>query len=129
MGLPSGQSVAAQIGCDPIPDDKLLVGKATVEDSKANRKLTDISPLFAENAPLWCYVLAEAQQQFDGKDETPIRLGPVGGRIVGEVIIGLMLADAHSYLRQNPNFTPFKDFRSSKGEFGITDLLKQSIQG
>ena len=26
MGLPSGQSVAAQIGCDPIPDDKLRPG-------------------------------------------------------------------------------------------------------
>lgn len=128
MGLPSGQSVAAQIGCDPIPDDKLRVGKATAEDSTGNPKLTDISPLFSENAPLWYYVLAEAQQQFDGKDDTPIRLGPVGGRIVAEVIAGLMLADTHSYLRQNPNFKPFQDFRSSAGEFRIADLLKQSLQ-
>ncbi len=126
MGLPSGQAVAQQMGVDPIPDQKLKVGKATSEDPST--PLTDVSPLFSENAPLWYYVLAEAQQQFDGKDDTPIRLGPVGGRIVAEVIIGLMLADAHSFLRQNPNFQPFQDFRSSSGDFRIADLLKQAMQ-
>jgi hypothetical protein len=128
MGLPSGQSVAAQMGCEIIPDDKLVVGKATAEDADSSKKLTDISPLFANNAPLWFYVLAEAQQQFDGKNETPLRLGPVGGRIVAEVMAGLMLADSHSYLRQNPGFKPFKEFRSSTGDFRIADLLKQSMQ-
>ena len=39
-----------------------------------------------------------------------------------------MLADAHSYLRQNPNFKPFDDFRSSSGDFAIADLLKQALQ-
>ena len=128
MGLPSGQAVAAQMGFDPIPDGKLIVGKADVEDAGDNKKLTDISPLFSENAPLWYYVLAEAQQQFDGNDATPIHLGPVGGRIVAEVIVGLMAADTHSYLRQNPNFQPFEDFRSSSGNFAIADLLRQALE-
>ena len=127
MGLPSGQAVAAFMGIDPIPDDKLKVGKATEADTGQNKKLTDISPLFEENAPLWYYVLAEAQQQFVN-NQTPIRLGPVGGRIVGEVIVGLMLNDSFSFLRQNPLFQPFGDFRSTSGEFKMADLLKQAMQ-
>jgi len=71
--------------------------------------------------------LAEAQQQF--KDNTtPLHLGEVGGRIVGEVFVGLMLADNHSFLRQNPNFQPHFEFRSATGKFGMAELLKQAMQ-
>src|SRR5207245_7170864 len=55
-----------------------------------------------------------AQQQFV-EDDTPIRLGPVGGRIVAEVIVGLMIHDSHSYLRQDRNFSPRQEFLSPKG--------------
>jgi hypothetical protein len=127
MQLPSGQAVAEAMGIEPIPDDRLKVGKATEEDSPDNKSITDISPLFEGNAPLWYYVLAEAQQQF-GDDRTPIHMGPVGGRIVGEVFVGLLLADSHSFLRQNPRFKPFKEFLSDSGEFNMADLLKQSMQ-
>ena len=127
MGLPSGQAVAATLGIDPIPDKQLRVGKATKEDANANPLLTDISPAFRNNAPLWYYILAEAQQQFDGNDETPIHMGPVGGHIVGEVFVGLMMADSHSFLRQNPLFRPFDEF-TNKGEFGMAELLKQAMQ-
>jgi hypothetical protein len=51
--------------------------------------------------PLWYYVLCEAQARGDGK-----RLGPVGGRIVAEVLVGLVEGDPASYLRQNPLWTP-----------------------
>jgi hypothetical protein len=34
------------------------------------------------------------------------QLGPVGGRIVAEVFLGLMFGDPHSMLSQNPNWTP-----------------------
>jgi heme peroxidase len=127
MGLPSGQEVAAAMGLHPIPDDKLTVGKATEADSKNNPKLRDLSPLFEENAPLWYYILADAQQQFVN-NSTPLHLGPVGGRIVGEVFVGLMLADSHSFLRQNPLFQPLQQFRSPSGEFKMADLLKQALQ-
>ncbi|MBZ5594813.1 MAG: heme peroxidase [Acidobacteriia bacterium] len=127
MGLPSGQAVAAAMGITPIDDDSLRVGKATEADKKTNPKLKDISPLFEENAPLWYYVLAEAQQQFV-KDETPIHLGEVGGRIVGEVMVGLLLADSHSFLRQNPLFKPLDAFKSSGGDFKMADLLKQAMK-
>jgi hypothetical protein len=127
MQLPSGQMVAQAMGIKPIDDDRLRVGKATEEDAKTNPRLIDISPMFQNNAPLWYYVLAEAQQQLKAND-TPIHLGPVGGRIVGETIVGLMLADSHSYLRQNPLFQPFDEFCSKKGEFRMADLLKQAAQ-
>jgi hypothetical protein len=129
MELPSGQAVAEAMGIDPIPNDKLKVGKATEADTDGNKKLTEVSPLFQDNAPLWYYVLAEAQQQFK-KNNTPLHLGAVGGRIVGEVIVGLMLADSHSFLRQNPLFSPIEDFqsKSKKGEFKMADLIRQALQ-
>jgi len=125
MRLPSGQTVARKMGITPIPDDKLVVGKATKDDTKT--PLTEISPDFANNAPLWYYVLAEAQATFfDGNDKTPIRLGPVGGRIVAEVFAGLMLGDNHSFLAQNPDWKPFSQFGGAK--FGIFDLIKAALQ-
>jgi hypothetical protein len=130
MALPSGQAVARAMGVPVIPDDKLKVGKATAGAQAENKKLTDISPQFAGNAPLWYYILAEAQQQFDGNDATPIRLGPVGGRIVAEVFIGLMQADSHSYLRQNRNFKPMPEVvNATTKQFNMADLLVQSGQG
>jgi hypothetical protein len=125
MGLPNGQAVAKEMGEKPISDDKLTVGKATAGDTAANPKLTDIAAEFKGNAPLWYYVLAEAQQQFQ-TDTTPIHLGPVGGRIVGETIVGLMLNDPHSYLREAPHFKPIPEFLSSGGNFRMADLLAQA---
>lgn len=52
----------------------------------------------------------------DGK-----RLGPVGGRIVGEVIIGVLEGDPMSYLRQDPDWTPTL---SDDDDFAMVDLLK-----
>ncbi len=126
MQLPSGQSIARAMGLEPIEDKHLRVGKATAADHKKNPLLTDISPKFADNAPLWYYILAEALLEFK-TNETPLHLGPVGGRIVGEVFVGLMLADSHSYLRQLPNFEPLKEFQT-KGEFMIADLLRAAME-
>lgn len=127
MGLPSGQAVARQLGLPVIPDAKLQVGKATEADTPTNPKLTDISPLFKDNAPLWYYLLAEAQQEFVNNG-TPIRLGPVGGRIVGEVFVGLLWEDSHSYLRQDPTWQPFAAFQQN-GTFGIAELIRIAVNG
>jgi hypothetical protein len=125
MQLPSGQSIAEAMGLTPISDDKLKIGKATKDGQKENQSIISISDKFKENAPLWFYILAEAQQSFVN-NETPIRLGKVGGRIIAEVFIGLMLADSHSYLRRKPNFKPQKEFLSDRGEFRMFDLLQQA---
>lgn len=128
MELPSGQAVAKHMGIPVIPDEKLMVGKASADpaDQQANVTITSISSEFENNAPLWFYILAEAFQQFDGKGETPLRLGPVGGRIVGEVFVGLMMADSHSYLRQDPAWAPLKEFCEG-GEFTMAHLLTQAM--
>jgi hypothetical protein len=56
---------------------------------------------FATSTPLWYYLLAEAKLVSDG-----LTLGPVGGRIVAETLIGLLRADPTSYLSVYPKFTP-----------------------
>jgi hypothetical protein len=124
MGLPSGQAVARAMDLEPIPDEELRVGKATKEDSRKNKHLTQISRAFAGNAPLWYYVLAEAQQQYKTND-TPIRLGPVGGRIVTEVLVGMLLGDSHSFLSQAPSWKPDPAF-TNEGKFGIAELIEQA---
>jgi hypothetical protein len=88
-GLPSGQAVAGTMGVD-----QLLPGD-----------LPDIGAVyrpFAARTPLWYYVLAESKIAADG-----LNLGPVGGRIVTETLIGLLRADPTSYLSANPAFQPF----------------------
>ena len=111
-----------------IPDEELLVGKAIVikPPDKPNKSILEISTKFAGNAPLWFYILAEAQQGFDDNNATPIRLGPVGGRIVTEVFVGLLLGDQHSFLSQDPTWTPFEAFTNNDNEFGIAELIKQA---
>lgn len=123
MNLPSGQTVARFMDIAPIPDEQLRVGKATADDTPTNKNLTDVSSTFAGNAPLWYYLLAEAHQRFHD-DTTPIRLGPVGGRIVTEVFAGLLLGDPTSYLSQEPGWRPRHDLSGANGTFGIAELLK-----
>ena len=54
--------------------------------------------------------------------EDGLRLGPVGGRIVGEVFIGLLKADESSYLAAQPRWKPVLP-SATRGDFRITDLL------
>jgi hypothetical protein len=125
MGLPSGQTVARFMGIDPIADKDLRIGKATEDATASNPAITEVSRRFAGNAPLWYYILAEAQQAF-ADNSTPIRLGPVGGRIVTEVFVGLLLGDQHSFLSQDPTWTPSKAFTNNENEFGIAELIRQA---
>ena len=54
--------------------------------------------------------------------EQGLRLGPVGGTIVGEVFIGLLQLAPGSYLRDNPGFRPTLPRRNS-ATFTMVDLL------
>jgi hypothetical protein len=51
--------------------------------------------------PLWYYVLREAEVRAGGE-----HIGPVGGRIVSEVLIGLLDADPGSYRNSDPGWRP-----------------------
>ncbi|MGN6679707.1 MAG: peroxidase family protein, partial [Streptosporangiaceae bacterium] len=103
MEVPSGQSVARAMSLPALaPGD-----------------LSDLQPLNLQNrTPLWFYVLREAQLTAGGE-----HLGPVGGRIVAEVIYGLIKGDSQSYLGQDPQWTPTY---GKSGAFTIVDLLTKS---
>ena len=101
FGVPSGQSVAKAMNQTPLPASELA----------------DLEPYHLhDRTPLWFYVLREAQVVNDGK-----HLGPVGGRIVGEVFLGVLQGDPSSYLRQDPTWTPTL---AGNGAFTMTDLLR-----
>ncbi len=61
-------------------------------------------------------MLKEAEVITDG-----LHLGPVGGRIVGEVVIGLLQTDNGSYLVQKPKWTP--TLTSAGSAFRMKDFL------
>jgi hypothetical protein len=74
-------------------------------DRLTSGDLSDIAGVYApfgSSTPLWYYVLAEAKAAAGG-----LHLGPVGGRIVAETLIGLLRADPTSYLNRSPGFQPF----------------------
>jgi Animal haem peroxidase len=129
--LPSGQQVAAALGIPPIPDEELMIGPATADGER--RPITEVAPGLAGNAPLWAYILSEAQVMSwknagsgAARDDIPIRLGPVGGRLVAEVFASLLRGDRTSYLYAEPTFTPIPDF-THNGTFGLAQLINVAL--
>jgi hypothetical protein len=132
----------------PTPEDErdpeegaikdLLIGKATAKDQKELKPLMEIATGFANKAPLWACVLSEAQATSWEKadagaslDDIPIKLGPVGGRIVAGVFAALLRGDAMSYvrtdgLRGGAPFTPIPEF-TRDGKFGLAQLINVSL--
>jgi hypothetical protein len=88
-GLPSGQAIAGAMGIAPLTGAYLA-------------DMRQVFKPFATSTPLWYYLLAEAKATTNG-----LTLGPVGGRIVTETLIGLLRGDPNSYLTNQPSFKPF----------------------
>ena len=116
LGLPSGQHVAKSMGVTPMDDKDILIGKGVDQPAAGEVpfSISTVSPAFIENCPLWTYILAEAMHfketvKIPVKESVSIttpRLGPVGGRIVAEVFLGLMFGDNHSLLKLEPTWQP-----------------------
>ena len=70
-----------------------------------------------KSTPLWFYVLREAEVRADG-----LTLGPVGGRIVAEVLVGLIESDPGSFLVQEPRWRP--TLTSAGAGFRMVDFLR-----
>jgi hypothetical protein len=87
VGLPSGEAVARHIGIAPLTPDQ--VG------------LTSIG--WRGETPLWYYILREADASKGGHC-----LGPMGGRIVADVLVGLIDEDPASYRQNNREWRPRK---------------------
>jgi hypothetical protein len=88
LGLPAGQDVARAMGLVPLTNVEL----GLPDPGNAG---------WAGKAPLWFYILREAEIREAGR-----RLGPVGGRIVTEVILGILNCDQDSYLNARTPFQP-----------------------
>lgn len=112
LNLPSGQDVAKTMGITPLTDEELFTG--VVLDAGV---LADL----AGRAPLWYYVLKEAEIVAGSA-----QLGPVGGRIVAEVLIGLLVGDPLSYFNVQPNWQPTLPSLID-GNFTLSDLINFAI--
>jgi hypothetical protein len=98
VGLPAGQDVAQAMGITPL----------------ANRDIGLPEAAWNNKAPLWYYVLAEAERLTSG-----LTLGPVGGRIVAETILGIIDTDKDSYFHQRD----WQPMPPAGRTFGIGDFL------
>jgi hypothetical protein len=95
VGLPSGEAVAKRIGVPALTPDEVGARAAGWRDE----------------TPLWYYILREADVCGGGN-----RLGPVGARIVGEVLIGLLDLDVTSVRHAPAEWLP---------EYSLVELLTQ----
>jgi hypothetical protein len=89
LGLPSGQDVA-----------RLM---------RVPRVLSGSELGAPEPTPLWFYILKESELVLaDEADQATggRHLGPVGGRIVAEVLLGLLELDPRSFVSMEPNWRP-----------------------
>ena len=128
--LPSGQTVAEAMGVSPpLRDDQILIGQG-LDTPDGQKPITDISSSFAGKCPLWTYVLAEAMYH-RSPTTTPtkehhvvntLQLGPVGGRIVAEVFVGLMLSDPFSLLSADPDWKP-----CDLADYGLKDFVRYAL--
>ena len=92
VGLPSGQQASRLAGIDTLGKDQLACD-ARLETFLRKNEMLDRTPLFY-------YLLREAEvagRSAPGK-APGTRLGPLGSRIVAEVILGVLNADANSYV-------------------------------
>jgi hypothetical protein len=85
VGLPSGEAVARHLGARPLTSEEVGLRAAG----------------WADETPLWYYILREADVLCAGE-----RLGPIGGRIVAEVIITLLDRDLTSVRHADPGYRP-----------------------
>lgn len=87
VGLPSGEVVARYIGITPLTVEQVGIASAGWQGE----------------TPLWYYILREADVCTGGQ-----RLGPVGGLIVTEVLVGLIDADPMSFRQNDRDWCPHK---------------------
>jgi hypothetical protein len=87
VGLPSGEAVARHLGGTPLTAEQVGIA----------------STGWKGETPLWYYILREAEACTGGH-----RLGPVGGQIVADVLVGLIDADTTSFRHNQQEFRPQK---------------------
>ena len=120
LRLPTGQAVARALqrrlsGVRDIP----VLGPSRIRRGAASEEQAQVleDAGFLDRTPLWYYILAEAAVLGNGR-----RLGPVGGTIVAEVLVGLVRRSQSSILRAE-NWEPTLP-GADEGTFTLADLLR-----
>lgn len=102
LDLPSGEALAEFMGVKPLTPEE--VGLRAIG--------------WQSGTPLWYYILKESEVRLQGE-----QLGEVGGRIIAEVLLGLIAGDPDSYLNAETDWQPVLP-ASEPGSFTITDMLR-----
>lgn len=106
--LPSGEQAAEAAGV-ALTDIQIVSDRVRDIADQARVGSPTVSGL-GDGSPLWLYILAEAEvigrATAGGGSDPGEGLGPLGARIVAEVIIGLLERDEHSFLGANRNWVP-----------------------
>lgn len=112
--MPSGEVVAEYLGRPETEITQISMAANSASGGALDGK-----------TPLWYYLLSEAEtigrESTLGSFTPGEGLGPVGARIVAEVIIGLMELDEHSFLGMDRSWSP-KDGLGAQVN-GIGDIL------
>jgi hypothetical protein len=126
-GVPTGQAVAKIMGIKPLTIAQLKSNPfevdmpATPEQQALHDATLEVlgrnNDALCKSTPLWYYILKEAEVLEKGNI-----LGPVGGRIVTEVFVRLLLENPDSILN-HPTWKP-RFGMDANDSFRIFDLLK-----
>src|SRR6266568_3891726 len=100
-GLPSGEALSHGLGIEPLGTDDIGLRAWG----------------WRGETPLWYYLLKEAEVRSGGD-----QLGPLGGRIVAEVLLGIIDRDPESYRAVQPDWRPTLP-ATRPGSFDMADLL------
>jgi hypothetical protein len=117
LRMPTGQAVARAMGLSPLAPEDLLQVASQVQPPAGGERQEDVlrESGFHERTPLWFYILAEAAHSGTG------HLGPVGGRLIAEVLIEMVRRSEDSILRA-PGWQP--TLPSAGAQFDLGDLLR-----
>jgi hypothetical protein len=102
LDLPSGEAASRAMDVEPLTGDEVGLAKTG----------------YHGETPLFYYILKEAEVRTGGE-----RLGDVGGRIVAEVLLGLIDSDPTSYRNAENEWRPTLP-GDQQGHFTMVDLLR-----
>jgi hypothetical protein len=117
VGLPSGQVACREAGVPRLKPEQLAYSAELHQFLDDNGLLRD--------TPLFYYLLREAELLGKARPNEPsrTRLGPLGSRIVAEVLLGVLQADRHSYLHRK--WQPPVIYGDKRGSDVRIDSLKK----
>jgi hypothetical protein len=102
LDLPSGEAISRAMDVEPLTEGEVGLAKTG----------------YHGETPLFYYILKEAEVRTGGE-----RLGDVGGRIVAEVLLGLIDGDPTSYRNAENEWKPTLP-GDQQGHFAMADLLR-----